>query len=151
MLHTLLHAHLRFLLWQKTLARIYQNRTSEEEENIKNSSILFALPFIFILRSSLTHRRAHTADAAAAKADKALILCMFESTAEQCSPDHCFNFLFVFKVYFIAILRSHQHSSKTEGWVLQSCSVTLNYNWSQNLYNICNRKKQLRKIFIYQY
>lgn len=47
--------------------------------------------------------------------DKALILCTFKSTVEHCSPDQCFDFLFVFKVYFIAVLRSHQHSSKTEG------------------------------------
>lgn len=56
----------------------------------------------------------------------------------HCLPHHCLNLLFVFGVYFVAVLRPHQHSCKAESRVLQACSVTLDHSGRQDWHNVCN-------------
>lgn len=55
-----------------------------------------------------------------------------------CLPDHCLNLLFVFGIYFVAVLGPHQHSCKAESRVLQACPVTLDHSRCQDGHNVCN-------------
>jgi len=56
----------------------------------------------------------------------------------HCLPDHGLDLLFVFGIYFVAVLGPHQHGCEAESRVLQACSVTLDHRGRQDWHDVCN-------------